>query len=121
MLSFERKGSGIPLVFIHAFPLDKEMWDTQLSQVSKNFQVIVPDLPGFGGSPLLKDTSSMEEMAQAILNLLDEIKIKEKCIFIGLSMGGYVLFQILKRASERIRALAFFSFKAAADPQEGRA
>jgi 3-oxoadipate enol-lactonase len=121
MLSFERRGTGIPLIFLHAFPLNQSMWEEQISVLSKNFQIITMDLPGFGNSPLQKETSTMEDMAQAVLDLLAELKVTDKCIFTGLSMGGYVLFQILKKAPEKIRAMAFVSTRAAADSEEAKA
>ncbi len=121
ILAHEQSGTGVPLVFIHAFPLDRSMWNVQSSALRKNFKVILIDLPGFGATPLENETSSMESMARSVLETLDALKISDKCIFTGLSMGGYVLFKILKLAPERIRGLVFVSTRAAADSAEGRA
>lgn len=120
MLSFERRGTGVPLVFLHAFPLNHSMWEEQVAFLSKHFQMITMDLPGFGNSPLQKETSTMEDIAKSVLELLVELKVSDKCIFAGLSMGGYVLFQILKLAPEKIRGLAFISTKAGADTEQAR-
>src|SRR5688572_30286469 len=113
-------GTGLPVVLIHAFPLSRRMWEPNLPAFSRHFKMITPDLPGFGDSPLTGDATSMEEMARQVLKTLDGLKITEPAVMAGVSMGGYVLFQILKLAPERVRAAAFISTRAAADTPEGR-
>lgn len=118
-LAFESSGSGLPLVFLHAFPLSRRMWDLQRPVLAKNFRFITPDLPGFGESPLQAEVSSMENMASQVLATLDQLKI-EKFVVAGLSMGGYVTLQLLKQAPDRVRGVAFFSTRSGADSPETR-
>lgn len=120
MLASQRSGSGIPLVFIHAFPLSSRMWDINRSAFSKNFEFITIDLPGFGKSPLTSDISTMENMATQVTQALDQMKLDGKIILAGLSMGGYVMLQLIKLIPERLRAVAFLSTRSAADTLEGR-
>jgi len=120
MLAFDRVGTGIPLVFIHAFPLSKSMWEAQKKVFINNFQFISFDMPGFGESPLKSDRTAMEEMADEVLMTLDELKITEKVIFTGVSMGGYVLLRLIEKAPHRIRGLVLTSTRSAGDTPEAR-
>ncbi len=120
MLAFERTGQGIPLVFVHAFPLSRKMWDGVKPAVSKNFQFFSVDLPGFGETPLSSNTVTMEFMAQEIIATLDAIGVKDKFVATGVSMGGYVLFQLARLFPDRLRGLVFVSTRSAPDTPEGR-
>jgi pimeloyl-ACP methyl ester carboxylesterase len=120
MLAFERAGQGIPLVFVHAFPLSRKMWDGVKPAFSKNFQFICVDLPGFGETPLSSDTSTMEFMAREIVATLDAIGVKDKFVATGVSMGGYVLMQLVRLFPERLRGMVLVSTRSAADTPEGR-
>ncbi len=120
MLSVQSHGSGVPLVFLHAFPLSQRMWEPNRPAFTKHFRFITVDLPGFGASPLTSDTSRMADMAAGVLEALDSIKLTEKFVLGGLSMGGYVLLQVLRLAPTRIRAAALFSTRSVADSPEAR-
>ncbi|MBV9080009.1 MAG: alpha/beta fold hydrolase [Elusimicrobia bacterium] len=119
-LALERSGNGAPLVFLHAFPLSRKMWEPQ-RVLSKNFQFIAVDFPGFGESLLETRSASMEQMARDVITTLDAADLKDPAIFIGLSMGGYVLLQLAKLFPERLRGLAMVSTRASADSIEARA
>lgn len=118
-LAIEEAGSGIPLVFLHAFPLDRRMWVPQ-SSFSRNYHVITLDFPGFGGTPISAPISTMEWMAREVISTLDGASVKQPAIFAGLSMGGYVLLQIARLFPERLRAAVFAATKASADSTEAR-
>jgi len=120
VLAYDRMGAGVPLVFVHAFPLNRKMWESVKPTFAKNFQFISLDLPGFGESRLSSDTSTMEFMAQEIISTLNHLGIKEKFIASGVSMGGYVLFQLAKLFPDRLRALGFISTRSAADSPQTR-
>jgi 3-oxoadipate enol-lactonase len=119
-LSYEEIGSGKPIVLIHAFPLSGRMWKFQTEILANaGFRVILPDLPGFGGNTQLSQRFSIEEMAAQILQILDSLNIK-KAIFGGLSMGGYVLFNLFRLAPEKVSALIFCDTTYSADTMEKR-
>lgn len=120
MLAFESTGSGVPLLFLHAFPLNLRMWEANRPALSKNFRLITMDLPGFGNSPPLGDTSRMEDMARAVAETLDGLKIKDRIVAAGLSMGGYVLMSLVNLMPERFRALGFFATRTEPDAPEAR-
>ena len=107
-------GHGAPLVLLHAFPLSRSMWNVERALLSASFRVITPDLPGFGDSPVIHPPT-IEGMAKAVWALLDRDGLTAPAIVGGLSMGGYVAFEMLRQAPQRVRGLGLFSTKAAAD------
>ena len=49
-IAFEDRGTGLPIVFLHAFPLNRAMWAHQAAVLSRQFRIISIDLRGFGES-----------------------------------------------------------------------
>lgn len=117
MLAYESSGQGIPLVLIHAFPLNSNMWNVQIKNLEQYGRVIALDLPGFGRSPV-EVNLSIAKMAQEIGCLLDSLNVKEPAMLAGLSMGGYVAFEFFRQFSKRVKALGLFSTRAGADTPE---
>lgn len=113
-LAYNRSGSGDPVVLLHAFPLDSRMWDAQRVALSDGWEVITPDLPGFGDSPLLDGPPSLDAVADAVLATLDELGL-DRVVLGGLSLGGYVAMAFLRRYPERVRALVLADTRATAD------
>src|SRR5579859_1753464 len=106
-LSASCSGNGIPLLFLHAFPLNRRMWEAQISELSGKYQVIAPDLPYFGESTLAEygnNSNSMEGCADAVSGLLDEMNLSNKVIC-GISMGGYIAFELWRKYPQKINAL----------------
>ena len=118
-LAVALEGQGMPILFVHGFPLDHSMWDNQIEAISRDFQVIAPDLPGFGGSsPLKVESQRMEDFADSLGELLSVLGIREPVVFCGLSMGGYIAWQFWRRQSDKLRALILCDTRAAADSPE---
>jgi pimeloyl-ACP methyl ester carboxylesterase len=118
-LAHREAGTGLPVVLLHAFPLSAAMWLEQRELLSPRCRVITPDQRGFGGSALGEDAPSLGECADDVLALLDRLGL-ERVVLGGLSMGGYVAMELLRRAPERVRALLLADTKAQADTQEQR-
>jgi pimeloyl-ACP methyl ester carboxylesterase len=112
-------GRGLPVVLLHAFPLNRSMWEPQIAALFGECRCIVPDLRGFGDSPR-SGPYSMDAYADDVVSLLDALQI-ELAVIGGLSMGGYVAFNIWRRYRSRVRALLLADTRAAADTPEGRA
>jgi 3-oxoadipate enol-lactonase len=114
-------GEGASVLLIHAFPLRASMWERQISELRDRFRVISPDLKGFGASEAPDDPSaySMDGYANDLKALLEELGI-EKTTVVGLSMGGYVAFALLRRYREAIAALVLADTRAEDDPPEGK-
>jgi pimeloyl-ACP methyl ester carboxylesterase len=126
-LAYIDAGAGQPVLLVHGFPLDHTMWQAQIEALSKHARVIAPDLRGFGQSPLgsVDPTHgiTMERYADDLAEFLDELNLgpDQPIVFVGLSMGGYIAWQFVRKYSSRLRALALLDTRALADTDEARA
>ena len=113
-------GDGTPVVLLHAFPLNSNMWEPQTEALAERFRFVVPDLQGFGGSDAPEDASSysMDTYADQVAGVLDDLGA-DKVVLTGLSMGGYIAFAFLRRHRDRVAALVLADTRAEADPPEG--
>ncbi len=117
-LSVSETGSGRPLLLVHGFPLDHTMWRGQIDGLSELCRVIAPDLRGFGQSDATNGTVKMEQFADDMAALLDQLGITEPITFCGLSMGGYVGWQFSQRHRSRVARLIMCDTRAIADTAE---
>lgn len=113
-LAYAELGEGTPLVLLHAFPLSRRMWQFQYDGLTTQMRLVTPDLPGFGESAVSADAPDLGVMADGVLALLDRLDL-EDVLLGGLSMGGYVAMEILRRRPDRVRALVLADTKASAD------
>jgi 3-oxoadipate enol-lactonase len=107
------------VLLIHAFPLDARMWDPQIA-VLDGVPVVAPHLPGFGGTSGAGDVMSMASAAERCLEAMDAAGV-DRAVVCGLSMGGYVAFELWRRARERFAGLILANTRAGADTEEGAA
>ncbi|HET9671316.1 MAG TPA: alpha/beta fold hydrolase [Actinomycetota bacterium] len=107
------------LLLIHAFPLDARMWEPQLTTFGARLPVTAPHLPGFGGTPG-PEVLTMSEAARACVAALDEAGV-DTAVVCGLSMGGYVAFELWRTARPRVSAMVLANTRAEPDPPEGAA
>jgi pimeloyl-ACP methyl ester carboxylesterase len=120
-LNVEVAGSGPPLVLVHGFPLDHQMWQAQIEGLADAYQVIAPDLRGFGGSDVTRGTVTMPQMADDLAGLLDVLQVRQPVTLAGLSMGGYVAWQFALRHRPRLARLILCDTRAQADTPEAAA
>jgi 3-oxoadipate enol-lactonase len=113
-------GTGPALLFLHAFPLDASEWDHQVAALSDRYRCLRPDAFGCGSSPPPPPGLTLDGVAEAVLAALDRLGVREFAV-VGLSMGGYTAFALLRGAAERVRALALCDTRAAADGEQARA
>lgn len=114
-------GTGVPLVLLHAYPLDSRMWDGVRSRLAGHARVITPDQRGFGRSPLPSgDAPSVEVLADDVVALLDRLGL-DKVVLGGCSMGGYVAMAVLRKAAERVDRLVLADTRPDADDFDRRA
>ena len=97
-------GSGTPFVLVHGFLGSTDMWTPQINFFKDDFRVIAPALPGFGKSNKVNSCDSIEGMAKAILNSLEQKQIKNFNL-LGHSMGGMIVQEIAKLAGDKILKL----------------
>lgn len=117
------EGKGHPIVFLHGFPLDHTMWESQFDSFASSYRVIAPDFRGFGGSTLPTSepetaVSTMADMADDVVQHLEWLEIKEPVVVCGLSMGGYVAFEFWRRHRTRLAGLILCDTRAAPDTPE---
>lgn len=117
-LSVADVGRGPPILFVHGFPLDHTMWRQQLAELSRDHRCIAPDLRGFGQSSVTDGKVSMEQFADDLAALLDARGITESVVLCGLSMGGYIAWEFVRRHAVRLRALILCDTRAAPDSPE---
>jgi 3-oxoadipate enol-lactonase len=108
------------LLLLHAWPVDARMWEAQLTALPDGLAVAAPDLPGFGGSEPAGDVLTMGAAAERALEALGERGI-DRAVVCGLSMGGYVAFELWRRARDRVIGFVFANTRAVADPPEAAA
>ncbi|HJQ66675.1 MAG TPA: alpha/beta fold hydrolase [Gemmatimonadales bacterium] len=111
-------GSGPALLFVHGFPLDRTMWQHQLTGID-GWTRIAPDLRGAGESAVPTGGYSMSRYADDLIQVLDAVGT-QAAVCCGLSMGGYILFELLRRHPERVRALILCDTKSEPDTPEGK-
>jgi pimeloyl-ACP methyl ester carboxylesterase len=108
------------VVLLHAFPLHGGMWSAQVAALSKHHRVVVPDYRGLGKSTPAPAASEMALLAEDVRALLAHLRI-ERAGVAGLSMGGYLAFELHRQAPGLFRGLALCDTKAGADTPEGAA
>ena len=108
-LYYRVEGNGLPVVLVHGFSEDGTVWDNQVAALKDKYQLIIPDLPGSGRSPLNDAEWSMEYFADCIRLILDQEKIQTVSM-IGHSMGGLIVQRAILEAdmTRRISHLALF-------------
>ena len=112
------QGQGTAILFAHGFPLDHTMWTGQLAAFAKTHRVIAPDLRGFGASDVTPGAVTMEQMADDCAAILDALGIAEPITFCGLSMGGYVGWQFVRKYAARLSRLVLCDTRAVPDTPE---
>src|SRR4029450_5799450 len=115
VLACTDQGVGSPLVLLHGFPLNRKMWDLEVKSWSQNSRVIAPDFRGFGDSPLSEGEFSMAGCAEDVVDLLESLGIRRKIVLLGLSMGGYVAFEFVRRYPDMLYGLILVGTQPAAD------
>jgi 3-oxoadipate enol-lactonase len=118
-LAYTDQGTGTPIVLLHAFPLNRTMWEPQVAQFSARFRTIAVDLRGHGESNAGHTPYTLEALATDIQHLLDHLNIQE-AIFVGLSMGGYILMAFYRLYADRVKGLVLADTRAQADTPDGR-
>lgn len=119
-LACERRGSGAPLLLLHGYPLDRRTWEEVADLLEPDFDLILPDLRGFGASPLPPGPGGVDAMAQDLAELLDGLAVSQALVA-GHSMGGYVALAFARLFPQRLLGLGLVATQAGADGMEAKA
>jgi pimeloyl-ACP methyl ester carboxylesterase len=127
-LGYRDTGAGMPVVFLHPTPLDREYWRPLIEDLG-GIRAIVPDLRGHGCSDLGPDLPvggfalvhdapvlTMAQLAGDVLALLDHLGVPE-ATFVGCSIGGYVMLELWRKAPQRMQGLVFVCSKPQPDAE----
>jgi 3-oxoadipate enol-lactonase len=117
---YEVLGSGPPVVLLHPFPANHDLWKPAAQAVVSRYRVILPDLRGHGDSGIGEGPATMGKHAADIARILDQEQVG-RATFVGVSIGGYVLFEFWRKYRTRVDALMLCNTKAQADTPEARA
>lgn len=110
-------GEGLPVILLHGFCENSDIWSGLQNQLSKKFRVITLDLPGFGASPLPDYPFSLVDIAAEIKRFLDSIHLNEY-VLIGHSLGGYIALALSRKYSQHVLGLGLFHSSAFEDDDE---
>ncbi|MDQ1286849.1 MAG: hypothetical protein QG622_414 [Actinomycetota bacterium] len=123
-LAYEIHGSlrfSLPVILLHAFPLDRSMWRPVAARLAAStVPSVIVDLPGLGGSPPAGGVPGLDRSAAGVVGLMDRAGI-DRAVVAGVSMGGYVALELARRWPGRLAGLALVDTKAEADTDEARA
>src|SRR5271157_5427448 len=119
-LLYEVSGDGRSVVLLHPFPLNHNFWGAIAAQLSSRYRLIIPDLRAHGASELGDGPMTMQKLADDLALLCREEKAG-KTRFVGVSIGGYLLFEFWRRYREQVAALVLANTRAAAETPESRA
>jgi pimeloyl-ACP methyl ester carboxylesterase len=118
-VAYTDQGDGQPIVLLHGFPLSRRMWNAQVEAWSHDFRVIAPDFRGFGDSALAREFS-ITGCAEDVHELLVSLRIQDGVVLLGLSMGGYISFEFIRRYQEMLRGLILVATQPAGDSDTAR-
>src|SRR5579864_2305647 len=117
---YEVLGGGPPVVLLHPFPANHEFWKPAVQVLVSRYRLILPDLRGHGDSGIGQGSATMEKQAADVARVLDHEGVgRAPCV--GVSIGGYVLFEFWRKYRTRVEALVLCNTKAQADAVEARA
>lgn len=121
-IAYDDHGIGLPILFLHAFPLNRNMWEGELTTLlpEERYRLVALDWPGFGESDITADISTMELFADCVAGLMDTLGM-QSAVLCGLSMGGYAAFAFLRKYSQRVAGLILADTRPGADAPEAQA
>lgn len=105
------------LVLLHGYLESMEVWKDFAGRLMDDLFLIIPDLPGHGSSGVFDDIHTMEELAEAVENIVEHLKL-EKIHLAGHSMGGYVTLAFRELFPDRLKSYILFHSHCFADPDD---
>lgn len=119
IITYIDEGKGNPVVLLHGFCGSKDYWQQVIPELSKNFRVIAPDLPGHGESSNLVGASRIEDIAEHIKVLLNHLNLSHVTMF-GHSLGGYITLAFVEKYSDQLKGFSLIHSTAFPDSEEAK-
>jgi len=120
VIRYHAIGDGPPVILLHPFPTNHEFWIPIVPALATRYRLIMPDLRGHGDSEVGEGPATMEKQAVDLANVMDDAGIG-RAPLVGVSIGGYVIFEFWRKHRGRVAALALCNTKAPADSAESGA
>ena len=120
-LAYEIRGTGVPILFIHGYPLSRQIWRPQLDGLQDRARMIALDLRGHGDSFPFEGPYTMDLLAEDCHMLLKELNTSSPIVVCGLSMGGYITMALYRKYPQLFKAMILTSTRPGADSLEGKA
>lgn len=118
LISYHDSGSGTPILLLHSFGHNKNLWFPQLTHfVERGFRVIAPDMPGHGESSFDPHNHTVDAIGRQYGEFLEHLGI-DKAIIVGISIGGYIALRMCAHRPEQVAGLVMICSKAEADSEE---
>ena len=118
-IAYEALGEGPPVVVLHPFPANHELWLPAAQALTARYRLILPDLRGHGDSAVGEGPATMKKHAADIARIMDHAEVG-RAPLVGVSIGGYIIFEFWRSYRGRVAALALCNTKAQADSPEAR-
>jgi len=124
---YRAEGAGKPVILLHGFAEDGNIWNHQIKSLSENYLVIIPDLPGSGRSEMLDGRCTMEDYAEVVKAIADEAIFKNipkadlQFSLIGHSMGGYITLAFAEKYPDLLNSFGLFHSSAFPDDEAKKA
>jgi pimeloyl-ACP methyl ester carboxylesterase len=115
---YDDLGTGDVIVLIHGQPFNRSMWRDQIQEFSRTHRLVIPDLRGYGDSGITERIVLLDEIAMDVLHLLEELAIKS-AVFVGLSMGGQIVFELYRLKPWVFDGMVLADTDARAETSEG--
>jgi pimeloyl-ACP methyl ester carboxylesterase len=119
-LSYDMVGRGMPVLFIHGYPLSRKMWEPQIESMSERGTLISLDLRGHGESFPFTGPYSMALLAEDCKHILDTLKITGPVVICGLSMGGYITMALYRKYPGLFKGMILTATRSGPDSAEGK-
>jgi len=118
LVSYHDSGTGTPILFLHSFGHNKNLWYPQLTHFAElGYRVIAPDMPGHGESSFDPDNHTVDAIGRMYGEFLERIDV-QKAIVAGISIGGYIALRMWAHRQDQVAALVMICSKAEADSDE---
>ena len=116
-LRFRERGKGSPVILIHGFPFNQNIWNDFADKLALDYRVITIDLPGFGDSPILPGPFSIDDVGRELISWIKQTKL-QGTVMIGHSLGGYVALSVAAAEPSHLSGLGLFHSTALPDSEE---
>jgi pimeloyl-ACP methyl ester carboxylesterase len=118
MLNSQVEGTGLPVIFLHGYGEDLSLWDEISVSLSKKYQVISIDLPGFGQSSALHSPFTLSKVAEIVHNHINNVLKIDQFVVFGHSLGGYISLALAESYPHSILAFGLINSTSFADTPE---